>query len=126
MLNAILDRPDRSYVPGETLHARIEWDLDPAPREVYLELRWDTEGKGTSDYEVVAGDKWTGLSARGERTWSVRLQRGPLSLNGRLIRIHWSLRCRADGREIVPVSLTISPTRQPIQLSSSSESRLSP
>jgi hypothetical protein len=126
MLNAILDRSDRCYAPGETLLARIEWDLDSPPRAIYLELRWDTEGKGTSDYEVVSEEKWTGLSARGNQTWSVRLPRGPLSLDGRLLRIHWSLRCRADGRDINPVSLTISPTRQPIQLSTSSESRSAP
>lgn len=126
MFEAILDRSDRCYAPGETLHARIEWDLDSPPRAIHLELRWDTEGKGTSDYEVVKGEKWTGLSARGNQTWSVRLPRGPLSLDGRLIRIHWSLRCRVDGREMSPVGLTISPTRQPIQLSSLSENRSTP
>lgn len=117
MLKVTLNRADQSYAPGESLDARIEWDLDSPPRAILLELRWDTEGKGTSDYEVVLRENWTGLSARGNQAWSVRLPRGPLSLDGRLIRIHWSLRCHVDGREVAPVSLTISPTRQPIRLS---------
>ncbi|MBU6238066.1 MAG: hypothetical protein KGQ51_09555 [Planctomycetes bacterium] len=116
MLDATLDRADQNYMPGEYLHAHVQWDLDPPPRAIYLELRWDTEGKGTSDSEAVAEETWSGVPARGNQTWSLKLPRGPLSLSGHLIRIEWSLRCRADGREMNPVAFTISPTRQPIQL----------
>lgn len=121
MLDITLDRADRSYLPGEYLQAHVQWDFDLPPRAIHLELRWDTEGKGTSDSEVVAEETWSGVPARGNQTWSLTLPRGPMSLNGHLIRIQWTLRCRADGHEMYPVSLTISPTRQPVQLSTVTE-----
>jgi hypothetical protein len=116
MLDVTLDRADRSYLPGEYLQAHVQWDLDLPPRAIYLELRWDTEGKGTSDSGAIAEETWSGVPARGNQTWSLKLPRGPLSLNGYLIQIQWTLHCRADGREMNPVTLTISPSRRPIQL----------
>lgn len=116
MLEIILDRSDRSYRPGETILAAIRWDTEASPRRISMELRWDTEGKGTSDHGVVAEETWTDLSTRGTRTWSVRLPRGPFSAQGQLLQIQWSIRCSIDGRDSHAIPLILSPTRLAMRL----------
>ncbi|MFN6130808.1 MAG: hypothetical protein ACK6DC_20645 [Planctomycetota bacterium] len=115
MLEVHVDHAGQAYAPGETLHAQVRWSLASPPRAIHLELRWETEGKGTSDSEVVASEKWTGLSASEERQWSVVLPRGPESMQGQLIRIQWSLRCWSDGSEPISVPLVVSRIREPIR-----------
>lgn len=70
MLEVHVDHAGQAYAPGETLHAQVRWSLASPPRAIHLELRWETEGKGTSDSEVVASEKWTGLSASERGRWS--------------------------------------------------------
>jgi hypothetical protein len=117
MLSVKLDRPDRAYAPGETLNARVAWSLDSTPECMDLELGWITEGKGTSDNNVVEEEEWTDLAPEGEKTWSVVVPRGPLSLKGQLIRIQWSVTCTVDGKQEVSIPLTVSATKQPVRLS---------
>ncbi|MFO0011936.1 MAG: hypothetical protein ACK553_04270 [Planctomycetota bacterium] len=116
MLEVQVDHAGRAYAPGETLHAQVRWSMVSLPRAIHLELRWETEGKGTSDHQVVGSEKWTQLSPSEERAWSVVLPRGPESLQGQLIRIQWSLLCWYDGSEPISIPLVVSRTREPIRL----------
>jgi hypothetical protein len=117
MLSVKLDRTDRVYAPGETLNARVAWSLDSPPESMDLELGWITEGKGTSDNDVAEEEEWTALPPQGERTWSIVVPRGPLSLKGQLIRIQWSLKCTVDGTQEAAIPLTVSHSKQPVRLS---------
>lgn len=117
MLSVKLDRPDRSYAPGETLNAHVEWSPETNPGTIDLELGWMTEGKGTSDNDVAEEEEWTDLAPQGNKTWSIVVPRGPLSLKGQLIQIQWTLRCTVDGKQEVSIPLTVSPTKRPVRLS---------
>lgn len=116
MLEVQLDHAVHAYAPGETLVALVRWSMVSVPRAIHLELRWETQGKGTTDHEVVASETWTGLSSSQERPWSVVLPRGPESVQGQLIRIQWSLQCSVAGGDTISIPLVVSRLREPIRL----------
>lgn len=104
-------RGSRLYFPGETLAGSyFLGDLGDEPIEaVEVSVLWHTEGKGNEDFGTAAfwrrsqqaGD-W--IDARTPGRFSVVLPNSPLSYNGELVKIFWTVRIRvflSGGREIV-------------------------
>ena len=104
-------RGSRLYFSGETLAGSYFLDeLGDEPIEaVEVSVLWHTEGKGSEDFGIhefwrrsVADGDW--IDNRTPGRFSTTLPNSPLSYDGELIKIFWSVRIRAfmnDGRQIV-------------------------
>ncbi|GIW99678.1 MAG: hypothetical protein KatS3mg111_3011 [Pirellulaceae bacterium] len=81
-------------------------ELDDVER-VEVSVMWYTEGKGTTDigvhyFESLSQDEVRRLLHCNARTVATTLPGGPLSYEGRLLKIRWCVRLRLylkDGRE---------------------------
>lgn len=90
MIRIELESMTGTFRPGETVEGRIVWEMMSAiPQKMKSRLRWQTEGKGDDDQEVIEEIEWSPSSTSGEQKIRFELPRGPLSLDGKLIRIHW-------------------------------------
>jgi hypothetical protein len=117
MLEIKLDRTDRTYAPGETMTATVQWSFDAPPKWLEIEFGWQTEGKGTSDHSIVDSEKWKPLDAAGTKEWKTTVPRGPLSLRGQLIRIKWTLTCSAPSSNDCSVNVEVTHLGQSVRLS---------
>lgn len=108
---ALDGRGSRLYHPGETLAGGYWFDFVGGDdiEAVECSVLWHSEGKGSEDIGVHAfwrhaienGD-W--IDPRRPGRFSTVLPQSPLSYNGVLIKILWSVRVRlflSDGREAV-------------------------
>lgn len=84
---------------GGLVRARVRWQHDKAPTEVRIELRWFTEGRGTTNSATV--DRVVVDAAQGpippevEATLTVPTA-GPLTYDGVLVRVRWEVRATLD------------------------------
>ena len=88
---------------GDTVAGEISWRPEEETRVkgLRVELLWRTEGRGDSDDAVVArfdGDIGETVGVTGITVpFSLTLPReGPMSYDGQIIRILWTVRARAD------------------------------
>lgn len=97
------------YLPGEKIEIEYYLTNVPAPRLNAFEISiiWATQGKGTEDLGVHffrrnSGNTLLNVDWSRPQAFSVELPIAPLSYQGRLIKIQWSVRARAyldDGSE---------------------------
>ncbi|MGE9270478.1 MAG: hypothetical protein ACQKBU_06720 [Verrucomicrobiales bacterium] len=84
-----------------------------------LRLFWKTHGRGSEELEVCAI-----RAVEGEGTFEMSLPGDPYSVDGRLVSILWGLEwLDPEGRPLAFRELVVSPTREPIQLSTVEEPR---
>ena len=103
--------------PGQILVGTVVWNFDSPPAKLTLELTWQTSGKGTDDSETVYSDDWSPDSNSGEKKFQIKLPRGPISVQGNLISIGWSIECtskRPNATSTKP--FVLSHLNQPIRL----------
>ena len=93
MITLEIDR--RVAVVGDTLRARASWQHDKTPKEVRVELRWYTEGRGDTNSAVadrVVVDRAQGpIPPSLEATLTVPTN-GPITYDGVMIRVRWQVR----------------------------------
>ena len=119
MLRIELDEPPSTCRPGSTLTGRCVWEMNQAPERLEASLEWMTEGKGDEDGDTAIVQQWKPTSDSGSHRFRWQLPRGPLSLDGTLIRIRWKLLLRAESPdEEVSLPLVISHVDGSIRLSS--------
>lgn len=116
----ILDLPEKTIRPGDTLHGEILWDLESPPKSLYLSFGWWTSGRGDRDEFVVADREWEDPRKIGKEAFSFPVP--PIvvpSFSGRLISVEWGLQLSANGSPLDDViePLIISPTLQEIDIS---------
>jgi hypothetical protein len=104
-------RGSRLYFPGETLAGSYRFDSVGGDeiQAIEVSILWHTEGKGSEDIGVhafwrlsIANGDW--IDPRRPGRFTTVLPKSPLSYNGVLVKIFWSVRVRlflADGREAV-------------------------
>ena len=104
MISVSVDR--RELIVGQQVRVQGSWQADRQPKAVKVELRWQTEGRGTTDHRVADGvrfeDQGAGLQPVFETVLTVPRE-GPVSYQGSLIRVRWMVR----------VSLEVSWARDP-------------
>jgi len=116
MLTIELNHPNKKYTPGDVLVATVQWSFEKAPRWLELSLGWETEGKGTTDADTVAKQRWEEPGISGNLEWKQPVPRGPLSLQGTLISIRWHLTCELHGGDEVTVPFVVSHFGAPVRL----------
>lgn len=99
------------YEPNETLEFEYRlgrWACDKVSA-IETSVVWYTEGKGTEDLGVHFFERNSGQTVA-QRDWQAaqhietKLPAAPLSYEGRLLKIRWSIRVRAflnDGTELI-------------------------
>ena len=119
MLRVELENDESVLSPGGILIGKIIWESSQTPRSIEAYLAWATEGKGDEDGDMVVEQEWTPTAASGTQSFRWQLPRGPLSLDGKLIRIRWSIECstvKPDEAFTFPVIISHLP--RPILISS--------
>ena len=100
-ISIALDDGDRVYFPGETLSGRYWIDSrDPQQiKAVEASVLWHTRGKG--DEDMAVHDFWRRYPDENEQfnlrrpeLFSTTLPNTPLSYDGRVVKLHWSVRVR--------------------------------
>ncbi len=74
---------------NERLEGEIFWALKKAPKRILLRFGWFTEGRGTTDNEVVGEEILEDPDKAGERAFSFPVPDGPYSFEGHLITLTW-------------------------------------
>lgn len=109
------------YAPGEELIATLTWRTTTLVRSLDLWLAWSTHGKGDTDTEIITETSVEEVPSQGPYVWRVNLPRGPLTLQGQILSIDWSVGYEIEFEEYEDESheipFQLSHGEQPIQLS---------
>ena len=110
-ISIALDEGDRVYRPGETLAGRYSIDCFDLHRirAVEASVLWRTEGKGDEDMAVHDFrrrdlDEELQFDLRQPVPFSTTLPNSPLSYEGRIVKLLWSVRVRVishRGKDVV-------------------------
>ncbi len=130
MAELSVNLPDNKklFVPGDILKGNAVWQLDHAPKNIFLRLFWYTRGKGTEDIEVVSETVFDHPQARENRPFEIPLPQSPYSFNGKLVSLIWALELVPDNNKTaVRREIVISPYGDEVDLlKHSSESTPAP
>lgn len=90
---------------GSFLSGDVTWrpdeDDDPAPREIVVSAEWDIEGSGYPTSGRARSTRFTPAGDGREFKFPFRLlipYDGPISFEGELMKVVWTLNVRADKR----------------------------
>jgi hypothetical protein len=120
MLRLELEDPVGVFRPGAGLRGVVSWDTAASAVTLKASLGWHTEGKGDEDAATVVEQQWLLVGSCGSQAFQWRLPRGPLSAQGKLLRIRWVVACSiAETGEDARVEIVLSPTGQPIAYNNS-------
>lgn len=99
-LEVFLAGNQTAYRPGETVRGSVLWALAKDPQSLEVRLFWRTQGKGTSDVEIVATHVVPNPAIAGEEAFTFLLPASPWSCSGKLISVTWGVECVAgpDGQ----------------------------
>lgn len=79
------------YQPREMVQGSIQWQLTKPPKEVILQIGWQTEGRGTQDNRVEYEQIFVSDSHSGTENFYCKLPTSPYSFIGKLIELNWSI-----------------------------------
>ena len=103
-----LDKQEAHFEPGEVLVGQYQIKLPPDKTAVAVEssVLWTTTGKGEEDFGVHFFERrpkqtLSASALREPHRLSTVLPRSPLSYDGVIIQVHWSVRLRVfmDGQQ---------------------------
>ena len=116
-LRLSLDKPDKSYAPGELISGTIRWDKQVAPKWVEIRLYWYTSGYGTQDIGISTTERFTNLRERDERSLLFTAPSHPISCRGQLVSITWAIEALCENERNLPsIDIVIGPFGREIEL----------
>lgn len=122
MLKIELTDGRRQRKPGEKIEVMAQWQLDEHADSVEARLVWSTQGKGTTDVQVVQQEQFDNPSLSENRRITFTLPESPYSFSGKLISLIWALELIAEPTgESDRFELTMSPSGEEIELHSSED-----
>ena len=103
------------FKPGETIKVNAEWYLDDEADAIEVRLFWYTSGTGTQDVGLVQTRRVDRPEQNGNRSFQMRVPRGPYSFSGKLITLEWAIEVVVlPSGETERFDLTIGP--QPVEV----------
>ena len=91
--------PAPCYRPGETVRGTVNWQLEESPRSIEARLLWYTQGKGTTDMQVVAVEPSPQLLPAGQWRFALKIPpRAVRSYTGQLLSIVWAVEVVAEKK----------------------------
>ena len=105
------------FSPGETISGTVAWEIEALPQEAELDLIWSTQGKGTTDIEIVQTVSFAQPQAHDHRPFTIRLPESPYSFSGQLISLLWHLELNLDpGDHSQALEIIIAPGGREVML----------
>ncbi len=107
------------FAPGETLVFTLARDPGAAAPNgpLSLQLGWFTEGRSSSDAEIVWREVLPSLPPGADRSFELRLPEAPWSFSGQLVALQWRLEVLdPKGQPLVAVPLVLAPAGEPPRL----------
>ena len=86
-----IDKDSKSYTPGEQISGTARWQLEESVESIDVRLFFYTEGKGTSDIEVLETIPVENPPLTGSQRFDWRLPQTPYSFSGKLISLIWAV-----------------------------------
>lgn len=82
---------------GDVVSGRVSWGpVDKTPRQVVVELIYETSGRGDTDSEAVSEHVVAGADS-GETRFTLSVpDDGPITFDGSLIRVAWRVEAKLD------------------------------
>jgi hypothetical protein len=114
-----LNQSKSQFLPMEWIEGRVSWNLKSAPRDIEIRLLWFTEGKGTTDLNVVESLSLGADSSRlnGDAPFRFQLPSAPHSFSGALISLLWAVEAVPTGQNIAGrAEFVLSPDGKEIEL----------
>jgi hypothetical protein len=106
-----------SYMPGDSISGTARWQLEEPVQSIELRLFYYTEGKGTSDVEIVETTPIANPGLSGSQQFQWRVPDSPYSFSGKLISLIWAVEAvLLPSGDADHKPFTISPTGQEIDL----------
>ncbi len=106
-----------NFQPGEKISGTVSWQLSKEPKEITVNLFWQTDGKGTQDMETVESRNFKVFGQTGSEDFEFEVPIAPYSFSGRLISISWYIEAfPKSGRDSSQYSIVISPTGEEVHL----------
>lgn len=105
------------FRPGDEITGAAGWKLDQPPDAVEVRLFWRTEGKGTSDTQVVHTARFDKPSPEDARPFAFTAPNAPYSFSGKLVSLVWALEMVIKpGNDASRIDVIIAPAAQEILL----------
>lgn len=112
----------RQLKPGDKIEFVAQWQLEKPADSVEARLVWSTQGKGTSDVQVVEKEQFDNPTLSEQRRFTFSLPESPYSFSGKLISLIWALELIAEpSGESDRFEFTMSPSGEEIELHSSED-----
>lgn len=117
MLTIHLANDRKAFSPGEEIVGQVSWELDEPAERLELILSWMTQGKGTTDRQIVQTLTLENPTLREQRAFQLTAPQGPYSFSGVLIALVWRLELMAyPGKQSAEVQPVIAPGGRGIEL----------
>ena len=116
-----IDNNSTSFRPGENIGGTARWQLEESITAIEIRLFFFTEGKGTSDVEVIETMQIENPPMSGSQRFDWRLPQSPYSFSGKLISLIWAIEVVLfPSEEAETCQFQMTPTGQEIVLPSGS------
>ena len=110
LLQIQLANSQTAFSPGENVHGTASWELEAAPKKAELNLVWNTQGKGTTDIEIVQTVTFNEPLTRDTRGFTIKLPDSPYTFSGQLISLLWNLELSIEpGDHCEALEITVAP-----------------
>lgn len=86
-----IELTEKNFCAGSLVQGKVFWQIENEPEQAEIRLFWYTQGKGTTDLEVVQTQKFENPQQADERDFSLQLPAAPYSFSGKLISLVWAL-----------------------------------
>lgn len=115
--NLFVDLAKTQFTPGEMIVGEILWALEKPPEIVKLSLGWYTEGRGTTDAQIVQSKEWPTKETAGKESFQFSAPLGPYSFEGHLISLTWVLEITLKkGKASTKLPILISANGETVEL----------
>jgi len=92
MFTITLDKSSSRFTPGDSIKGIVEWtDLSEKTDRFEIRLIWYTEGKGTTDVEVIETTTESSPGPSGRAKFKFVAPTRPFSFSGKLISLIWAI-----------------------------------
>ncbi len=117
MNKLIINIDKRSFQPEDLIKGSIQWQLEKPPKDIVLQIGWQTEGRGTQDNQVEFEQVFTSQALSGMESFYYKLPTYPYSFIGKLIELKWFIIAYTKKSGIESsVEIVIAPNLEPVKL----------
>jgi len=108
-----------AFEPGAEVRGQVEWELSKPAQRMEIRLFWYTQGKGTTDVQVVKIHRIDTMTLRGREPFRFVLPAEPYSFSGTLISLIWAIEAIAEpGERTTRMEIVVAPGGKEVRFAS--------